>query len=451
MITGLFDIALNALKVAQQGLEVAGNNIANVESAGYTRRDIVADQLPYNRGAVVREIKREINPFVSRAWQDSLGLLGYYKTKDEILNELEGVFNEINSGGIKQALQDFWDAWQMVSNDSADISLRVSLLQRSKALADSIRTKKSQLLSTRSFIDPEIETLIQHVNSMSERLSELNYKIKFGKTAKQDINNLLDERDKILRELSELIGITSVKNPDGQVSVFLNGQAMVIDGQSFKIESQIGSDGNIRIIWDDSEDITDKVLGMGAGRLSAYLELRDRIIPEYIDKLNSFAYQLADQINTQHKLGYDLYGNQGEEFFKIDSEDPAGSIELNLDDPKKVAASSSASTLPSDNKNALSILEIRDKTIAGLNGMSIDNFYNHIITSIGDLRHTNGNFLKLQDTVVQEIQDHFDMTSGVNLDEEAANVIRYQYMYTASARLISVASKITEVIINMGA
>ena len=451
MIIGLFDIALSSIKIAQQGLEVAGNNVANVETPGYTRRAIVVNQLPHNKGAVVKEIKREINPFVSKSWQDELGPLGYYKTKDQILNELEGVFNEIESGGIKQALQDFWDAWQMVSDDAADISLRASLLQRARALADAIRAKKRQLLSTRSFIDPEIDNLVQHVNDMTKRLSELNYKIRFGKTAKQDINNLLDERDEILRELSESIGATSIKNSDGQVSVFLKGQAIVIGNQSFELQSQLGSNGNIHIIWDGTEDITDKITGIKRGKLSAYLELRDEIIPEYINKLDSFAYQLADQINTQHRAGYDLYGAQGEDFFKIDSNDPAGSIEINLDDPKKIAASSSASTLPSDNKNALAILEIRDKSITALNGMSIDNFYNHIITSIGDLRYTNSNSLKLQDRVVQGIQEHFDTISGVNLDEEAANVIKYQYMYTASARLISVASKITEVIINMGA
>ncbi len=451
MIIALFDIALSSLKVAQQGLEVSGNNVANVETAGYTRRTIVVDQLPNRRGSIVKKVRREINPFVSKSWQDELGPLGYYKTKDNILNELEGVFNELNSEGIKQALQDFWDAWQMVSNDAADISLRASLLQRAKALTHAIRVKKSQLLKTRSFIDPEIDTLVQHVNDMAKRLSELNSKIKFGKIAKQDINDLLDERDRILRELSEAVGITSVKDPDGQVNVFLKGQAIVIGSQSFEIQTQMGNNGDIHIIWNGSEDITDKIIGMKRGKLSAYLELRDQIIPDYINKLDIFASQLADQINNQHKAGYDLYGNQGEDFFKINPTNPAGSIEVNLDDPKKIAASSTASTIPSDNKNVLSILEIRDKSIAALNGMSIDNFYNHIITSIGDLRYTNSNSLKLQERIVQGIQEHFDMISGVNLDEEAANVIEYQYMYTASAKLVSVAEKMTEVIINMGA
>ena len=450
MITGLFDIGLNSLKVAQYGLEVAGNNVANVETPGYTRRSLVIDQLPYRKGSVVRTIKREINPFVVRTWQDALAPLGYYKVKEDLLNEIEAVFNELDSSGIKKALQEFWDAWQQLSNDASDISLRVSLLERAEALTSAIKAKKRNLLEIKETIDPEIEGLIKEVNTITKRVAELNYKIKFGKIAKQDINSLLDERDELLRKLSEYIGVDTIKNPDSQVTVLINGQAIVVDSQSFELKAELGSDGKMHIIWDNSEDITDKIIKKES-RLSALLETRDYILPEYISKLDNFATQLADKINYQHSQGYDLDGNKGGDFFKIDATDPAGSIDIAIDDPKKIAAALESATIPSDNRNALAIISIRDQKIDELKGMSIDDYYNHIMTDIGTIRDLNKGFLELQNRIVENAQQHFDSISGVNLDEEAANVIKFQYMYTASARLISVASKITEVIINMGA
>lgn len=384
MITDLFDIALSSIKVSQLGLDTTGNNVANVETPGYTRRSLVIEQLPHNKGAIVKQIKRESNPFVTKSWQDALAFLGYYNVRDQILNQLEGVFNELEIGGLKQSLRDFWNAWETVANDAADISLRSNLLQATKNLVINIHSKKEQLLQIRSSLDPEIEALLQEVNSLTERLTELNHKIRAGKIANQDVNNLLDERDSILRKLSEDLGINSIKNKDGQVTVLLEGQAIVMENQKFNLSSKIDNEGKLRIIWDGETDIS------------------------------------------------------------------ADSIELNINDPRKIALSSSPDTIPSDNKNALAILDIKDQPFSSLDGLTIDNFYNNLISDVGTKSYLNKNNMELQNKIVENAESHFDSISGVNLDEEAVNTLKFQYMYTASARLISVASEIAKTIINMG-
>lgn len=451
MLTSLFDIALTGIKVAQYGLEVSGNNVANVETPGYTRRGLAIKQLPNRRGATVEQVKRDINPFLAKAWQNELSPLGYYKIKDQMLNELEGIFNEIDLEGIKKALTDFWNAWEELSTDASNLSIRSSLLEKANALASRIREKKKELTEMKDFIRPDIDSVIEEVNNSIKRISELNYKIKFGKVSKQDVNNLTDERDTLLRKLSEDIGADYITNTDGQVSVFMQGQALVIESQSFALSTQLNQDGGIKIIWDGTEDITSKMLNSKRGKVAAYIEIRDQVINEYIEKLNRFAEELSTEINSQHKKGYDLNGNIGKDFFEFDPQDPSGTIRLNINDPKEIAASSDPASLPSDNRNVLSIISIRDEKLSSLDGFTIDGFYDQIISDIGNKRSINRDSLKLQEQIVQSIQDHFDSISGVNLDEEAANIIKFQYMYTASARLIDVASKITEVIINMGA
>ncbi len=451
MIIGLFDIALSSLKVAQLGLDTTGNNVANVETPGYNRRSVLIAQLPHNKGSVVRQIKREHNPFVASSWQDAMGPMGYYNVKDQILNQLEGIFNELDDGGIKEALRDFWDAWDMVANDAADISVRSVLIQRSEDLVINIHSKKNQLSQIKSSIDSEIDGLLQDINSLTKRLAELNHEIRYGKASQRDINSLLDERDDILRQLSEYLGTSSIKERNGEVTVLLQGQAIVMEGQSFDLASEMDSNGNLKIIWNNEMDITSKILAAARGRLSAYVEMRDNIIPDYIDAIDTLAYNLADLVNTQHKNGYDLNGDAGEDLFSINLNNPAGSIELNINDPKKIAASSSPTTIPSDNKNALAILGIKDQSVSSLGGFTIDNFYNNLISDVGNKSYLNKKDLALQNRIVENAESYFDSVSGVNLDEEAANTLKFQYMYTASARLISVANEMVETIINMGA
>ncbi len=451
MIIGLFDIALSSLKVAQLGLDTTGNNVANVETPGYNRRSVLIAQLPHNKGSVVRQIKREHNPFVANSWQDAMGPMGYYNVKDQILNQLEGIFNELEDGGIKESLRDFWDAWDMVANDAADISVRSVLIQRSEDLVINIHSKKNQLSQIKSSIDSEIDGLLQDINSLTKRLAELNHEIRYGKASQRDINSLLDERDDILRQLSEYLGTSSIKERNGEVTVLLQGQAIVMEGQSFDLASEMDSNGNLKIIWNNEVDITSKILAAARGRLSAYVEMRDNIIPDYIDAIDTLAYNLADLVNTQHKNGYDLNGDAGEDLFSINLNNPAGSIELNINDPKKIAASSSPTTIPSDNKNALAILGIKDQSVSSLGGFTIDNFYNNLISDVGNKSYLNKKDLALQNRIVENAESYFDSVSGVNLDEEAANTLKFQYMYTASARLISVANEMVETIINMGA
>ncbi len=451
MIIGLFDIALSSLKVAQLGLDTTGNNVANVETPGYNRRSVLIAQLPHNKGSVVRQIKREHNPFVANSWQDAMGPMGYYNVKDQILNQLEGIFNELEDGGIKESLRDFWDAWDMVANDAADISVRSVLIQRSEDLVINIHSKKNQLSQIKSSIDSEIDGLLQDINSLTKRLAELNHEIRYRKASQRDINSLLDERDDILRQLSEYLGTSSIKERNGEVTVLLQGQAIVMEGQSFDLASEMDSNGNLKIIWNNEVDITSKILAAARGRLSAYVEMRDNIIPDYIDAIDTLAYNLADLVNTQHKNGYDLNGDAGEDLFSINLNNPAGSIELNINDPKKIAASSSPTTIPSDNKNALAILGIKDQSVSSLGGFTIDNFYNNLISDVGNKSYLNKKDLALQNRIVENAESYFDSVSGVNLDEEAANTLKFQYMYTASARLISVANEMVETIINMGA
>ncbi len=451
MLTGLFDIALNGIKVAQIGLEVTGNNVANVETPGFTRRTPVIDQLVHYKGATVRFIKREYSIFVADSLQDALSPLGYYEVKDQLLTELESIFNEISSGGIKEALSQFWNSWEMLADDPASLSIREVLLQNAKVLTENFHLKKEQLLNLRSYIKPEIESLVEEVNNLIERLSDLNVKIRFGSVAKKDINDLLDEKDRIIRKLSEYIGASSIRDKNDQTILILAGQVLVTGGESFKLSVRTDEKGNIRIMWNGEIDITERIMSLKKGKLSAYLEVRDEILPEYIQKIDDLARYLAEKINEKHKSGYDLYGNLGEDFFLFDPTNPAGTIALNITDPKKIAASDSSDSLPSNNKNALAIANLKDEKIPELSDYTFNEFYNNIVVTIGNIVKNNRSFLKLQSQTVESIMKEFESISGVNLDEEAANTLKFQYLYTASAKLITVADRITETIINMGA
>ncbi len=452
MISSIINIALSGLRAAQIALNEISNNIANAENPKYCRRSPVFREnspiryssLLIGQGVKVTDIKREYNKFFATQWQKELSLLGDYEVKKQVLGQIETIFNEAD-GGLSNALTEFWSAWEDLSYDPTSMPNRETLINKTQILIENFHQIAERLHQLHKEINGEIEATIADINKLTQQIAGLNKDIK---EAGGDVDSLYDERDSLIRELSEKIDIT-VFEEDKEVKIFLDGCPLVEGNKAFELKV----DGD-QIVWnsDDVEiDITSRIK---KGELGAYLRLKNEIIPEYIEKLDNLAYHLVNKVNEQHKQGYGLDNSHNISFF-IDLSSPEGAardIELNsdiLDSPNKIAASS-APDEPSNNENALAILGLKDTSIPELNDTTFEEFYSCLIAKVGNDAKEASSFFEQQKLLVDEIRDKYDSISGVSLDEEAVNLLKFQYMYDASARLISVADEMIKTLINLG-
>ncbi|HDD35358.1 MAG TPA: flagellar hook-associated protein FlgK [Candidatus Desulfofervidus auxilii] len=461
-IYGLIDIGISAIRAAQMALMVTGDNIANAENSKFCRRRVIFQEKPpllslpilIGRGSEVTNVKRAYSPFLAKQWQQELAGLGYHEVRKEALGRLETIFNEAEGEGLNRDLTAFWNAWEEVSSDPASIVNRYNLINTAKTLAANFQRKSNDLKELREDMNTEVKNVVEQINTIANQIAYLNKKIKSIEIKGVDANNFRDERDELVRELSKLADVTAFED-NGKVTVLVGGVAVVQEESAYTLSVETNSEGFYQVVWYGEGglkvDITSRLEG---GELGSFLEMRDTIIPQYQNDLDRLAYNLVTEINTQHQLGYGLDDSTGNNFFEpLTGIDDAASL-IQLDStietfPEKIAASSAAGQ-QGNNENALAIIALKETAITGLSDVTFNDFYLSLVGEVGSASQESQNNFEYQQLVLKEIEASVEAVSGVSLDEEAANLVRFQQMYTASARLISIADDMMKTLINLG-
>jgi len=462
-IYGLIDIAISSLRTAKTALMATGDNISNAENPKFTRREVVFQEKPpiislpilIGRGAEVIKIKRAYDSFLAKQWQQELGTLGYYEVKKQALNRLENIFNETQGGGLSEALDAFWNAWEDVAADPTSMVNRYNLVNKTKTLTATFQKMSADIKELQEDTDTEIKGMVDKINIITRQIAYLNEKITEVEIKGVDANNFRDERDDLVRQLAELADVTAFEE-ERQVTVLIGGVPVVERNRAFSLSAETNTSGFYNIVWtgvDNLEiDITNRIT---KGKIGGYLEARDEILPYYLDELDKLAYNLVNEINTQHQAGYGLDNSTGNDFFESLTavSDAAQHISLNSvieNSPDKIAAASAAGE-PGNNQNVLAIIALKDLEISALGNTNFNDFYQSLVGLVGSASQESNLNLEHQESVLKDIQDSFDTVSGVSMDEEAANLVKFQQMYTASAKLISIADEMMKTLINLGA
>jgi len=461
-IYGLIDIGISAIRASQMALMVTGDNIANAENPKFCRRQIIFQEKPpllslpllIGRGSEVTNVKRAYDSFLARQWRQELGILGYYEVKEETLGRLETIFNEAE-GGLSESLNAFWNAWEEISADPTNMVNRYNLINTTKTLTATFQRMSNNLKELRKEMDTEIKNIIEEINTIIQQIAYLNEKIKAIEVKGVNANNFRDERDDLIRKLSELANVTAFED-EGMMTVLIGGVAVVQEKNAYSLTVETGSEGFYHIVWYGESglrvDVTDRIDG---GKLGGFLEMRDEIIPQYQNDLDRLAYNLVTEINSQHQLGYGLDGSTGNDFFEplTGTTDAASLIQISsiIEMTPEAIAAASAAGEPGNNENALAIIDLKETAIAGLDNFTFNDFYYSLVGAAGSIAKDSQLNLEYQKLVIKEIENNFEAVSGVSLDEEAANLVRFQQMYTASARLISLADEMMEILVNLGA
>ncbi len=550
------------LLAQQYAMHVLGNNIANVNTEGYTRRRVIMSPTPsvefgsgmfFGTGVKVDDVERVRDTFLDVYLRNELGTLGTLDKSNAAYKQLEAVFNELSDQGrsLSGMMAEFWNAWQTLSTEPESPAMRQAVVSNGASLASTFQYMRDRLHGLRIDMNTAVSTTVEEINTLAAQLQELNAQIITSENEPHMANDLRDQRDVIIDQLSQLAGVTTRDFGDGEMVVFMNGQMLVSGNTVRTLETAVNADGLYDVQWSDTGAAAD----LGAGELKGLLDARDTTIPSYISRVDALATQIIKEVNRLHSQGngldlyttvtsgqavsdpdavlssaaglpfedeistgsfwlavYDADGtlleeqqisvtagvstlrtvgaeintdfsangylhanvSYGEISIALDTGAPAGAtfsfvksdgtgdtsglllaLELNTfftgedadtidvssviqNNPSLVATASS--TAPGDNTIALAIGNLRNDTfVIGTDpdARTFDTYHEMTISTLGTESAREGSLLTNQQNVVEAFEQQRQSYSGVNLDEELAQLISVEHAYTAAARYIT--------------
>jgi flagellar hook-associated protein 1 FlgK len=474
---GGFDIARKALIAQQQALNVTGHNIANAATPGYSRqRAVLTASAPYTipsmhsptsagqvgTGVEITSIYRLRDQYTDYQYRTENQSLGNWEAQSEMLDRVEGVFAEPSQSGLGSAIAEFFDSWQDLSRDAGSDTARAVVRQRGVAVADMFRHIYTQLDDARVDLNEGIRLAVADINSLADQIAGLNGQIQSSELHGYRANDLRDQRDLLVDDLSKLINI-NVFEQDGQFAIVVNGNSLVRHQTRSHLQLALGesSPGVHELVWANPDGTAGGTVNATNGRLAGLITSRDKLQNNYMAALDDLANQFASQVNNIHRSGYYLADPdtntwvQGEDFFvpSVGSQIGAKTISLHpgiTDTPegrRMIAAAGADNQVTGDGTVALEMAQMRNQVLPQLNGTVEDRFQG-MLGVLGVDSQLAQRYSQNQTSLVEQLQARRDSVSSVSLDEELTNMIRYQQSYNAAARLVTTMDEMIDILIN---
>ncbi len=486
-------IGLSGIRTAQLGLNVAGNNIANVNTPGYSRQRAeirvkgVATQngITLGSGSDVRLVEGLRETFANKILAEQEARFAYQGALASGLNNMEALLAESDDSGIGKAMADFFEGLERTALRPSDLGVRRELLALGENLAAEIRNRDSDLTDFQNAANFEVEALVDRVNDLTADIVSINKQINSQSDPAQD---LIDQRNQAVSELSKLVGVETFELANNQLQVNIQGSNQILVGRQIRntLEARINPANNnyYDVALNTNSASTVITASLQTGQLGAKLQLRDSEIPDIRRKLDRLAAGLIVEFNTVHQTGTDLNGNVNLRFFDPDNAtvlgatavgtiDPnryagmAGSIQLSNDlvdplnpaagfDPSRVALSATGAA--GDNGTALQLAALRqsanvidddlDGDPTNDDSGSYERFYSGVLSELGRAVRIAGDSLETQEALLEQARERRDGISAVSLDEEAVQLTQFQRAFEASSRFLGIVNQLTAEILN---
>ena len=236
-------ISLTALQALQQAIAVTSNNVANANTPGYDVESIeLTSAAPQSNGSVmvgagvdVAGVSRAFSQAETNQFNTSQSALGSLNAQQNYTSQIDNLFGT-TAGGLSTALQTYYSGWSAVADNPTSTAARQALLSDATALAQNLNTTSTQLNNLNSDVNTRITADVQQINSISTQISALNQQIAASTGSGQAPNTLLDQRDQLVSNLSQIAGVTTTSNSDGSINVYVgNGQPLVLDSNTYSL------------------------------------------------------------------------------------------------------------------------------------------------------------------------------------------------------------------------
>lgn len=470
------DIAAKGLQAQQTALNVTAHNVANANTQGYTRQDIIMEASPavkvlagyVGTGVDITEFRRIRDAFLDVQMRTENKNLGEWEVKNDILGKLEVIFSESSDTSLSSAMDQYWQAWQKLSNNPESSAVRTNVKQAGITVVNTLNNMNSQFYDLQIDINKGIELKVNEINSTTRQIRDLNEQIIKAEGTGCKANDLRDKRDLLLEQLSKLISIDVTEDREGAVNVTAGGKNLLTRATltELKFTDNPADPTQAGLEWiDPATGISQGDARITGGTLKGYLDSRDIVIPFYQNNLNTLTKSIASEVNQVHRQGYGIdaaYTHNIDFFTKISPADDysAKNIQVNQDiinDINKIAAAleyDAAAVAPAppvmkgDGANALDLAQLKNKLTMNANIATFDDYYRSTIGQLGVQAQEAQNMVDGRALLIEQIENKRESVSGVSLDEEMTNMIKFEHAYSAAARVINAMDEMLDLIVN---
>jgi flagellar hook-associated protein 1 FlgK len=433
------ELASRALQSMQMAMNTTGHNLANINTPGYSRQRVnLATTEPLvlegvrtlfmGSGVRVESIQRIRDMFLDGRVANTSSQYHRLNTLYQRLTQVEDVFSEPTDAGLSRQIIGFFNAFQELSANPENVGVRASVYQQVEGMTRTFRQLAGRLDEIFAEMEQRVQATAGEINSIAQSIADLNVKIRYNKALGTTPNDLLDKRTSLIEKLSEYVEVRTTELSDGTVRLSL-GEFVLVEAE--RANPLPDEADYISKMFTNGADVRAYI---GGGSVRGLMDAME-YVRTYRDRLDRLAKELIDSVNAVHQSGYGLDGNTG--YRLLDGSD-ALSIRVSDDvlDINHIAAG--VTPAPGDGNKALEIARLRQQPIASLDNKTVPDFYSALVAELGEHTRAASTGQENQKIILQSLQAEREAVSGVNMDEEMSNLLRYQRSYQAAAQLISV-------------
>lgn len=449
-ISRIFDISRRTLATYQRALDITAHNIANSSNPYYSRQtSLLTTENPEQRGGFIwgTGVRLDAVLRVRDDLTDAQLRVNYHKSSDSnkrsvLLGQIETLFSEPSELGLSNLINTFFNSFNELAVNPSSTSLRQNVIQAAEKMSSKVKSIYDGLDIIKSDVFNDALSKVEELNYNLEQIQRLNKQIYEASTVKQEANDLMDQRDRLIDEVSKTVNLTITKDDSGSVTLSIGGVTAVDLSSSTKFKLDV-IDDKLALVTEEGE----VKAALNGGELNALSEVYSKKIPEYNEKLEVVFKVLTDSVNSEHSAGYSISNppKTGITFFESFND---GLIKINqeiLSDPSMIAVSSDGSSGNGD--IAIKIAGLMDKKL--ISGSSFSESYTSLVSLLGNDKLSSDLSTESSEMVIQQLELQKASYSGVSIDEEMTNMIKYQRSYDAAAKLIKVADEMLETLLNM--
>jgi len=497
------ETAYRALITSQAAIDTTGQNISNASTTGYSRQiantqatipltiNANSRDLSIGTGSFLTDITRVRDAYLDQQYRRETSQYEYWSGKEATLSLTEQFFNETSDYSLSSDMSEFWSAWSDLANSPEESASRIVVREKAVSLTETFHNIDQQITALQKDLDNSVDATITKINTISDQIRLLNNQIRNAEIRGDNPNDLKDQRDQIVDELSGLVPVTVIESLDSNFTDRSVGNYTVIIGNSTDSNNVLVSNGNAyhlqedpvptdaatgfsEVWWEASADGTKTAaevdLGSGMGSLQADIEMRDTYLSEFRDNLNTLVTVIADSVNALHQSGQGLTIDTGLDFFTstdLTSSITAANIIVNQDiqdDVNLIASGIADATGVSsgDSSIALAISSLASgwdslttyasvpASVTALGASSVSDYYEGLTAELGSDVEQSTRMAEGQNVLATQLGNSREALSGVSLDEEMIDMIKFQKGYSSAARIVTVLDTMLESLLGMG-
>jgi len=449
-ISSVFSIARSSLFAHQQALAVTSSNLANANNPAYSRQVVMFGAtspdhratFSFGTGVAVNEVMRIRNNVTDVQIRNNNPKYYDAEKKSMMMKQIESLFSEPSDYGLSNLMTGFFNSFDELAVDPLSTSLRTNITQSAQTISEKVHSIYEGIEQTKNDVRAEARNVSSTVNKLLEQIHIANKQIYEASVVGHYSNDLIDQRDAMLDQLSQYVNINANIDENNVANVSIGG-VFAVDGLHH-VQFKVVQEGDTLSLANEEGS---GHVSLNGGSLNGLIDLFNEDLPNQLETLEEIINAFMESVNDIHRQGYSITDPSvnGINFFTSFEN---GVLEINEDiinEPYNIAVSADGSK--GNNEIALLLAELKDEKL--LNGKTLSDNYSEYISEIGNeinLQEQNAESYAL---VLNQLNLQKMEYSGVSTDEEMIDVMRFQRSYDAAAKLINVADELLQTLLNL--